>query len=179
MLIVLFRHGPAGSADPSRWPDDSLRPLTSKGEDRTRAAAMGIRKLLGESIDVVLTSPLLRAEQTAKILASETGCKRQETLDALAPGGSFRRTLAALEPYRDAAIVALVGHEPDLGKLAGVLVFGAPSALPLKKAGACAIECADAPQAGGGSVLWLLPPRLLRRLGGKKARGLSGKKARA
>jgi phosphohistidine phosphatase len=169
MLIILFRHGPAGSADPLRWPDDAARPLTPKGEERTRAAALGVRRLIGQPINLVLTSPLVRAEGTAKILASETGCKKLATLDELAPGGSFRKTLAALAEYRELEIVALVGHEPDLGKLAGVLVFGAPSALPLKKAGACAIACEAEPAPGAGLLKWLAPPRLLRRLSGKKA----------
>jgi phosphohistidine phosphatase len=176
MLIVLFRHGPAGSADPSRWPDDAARPLTPKGAERTRAAALGVRRLLGRPITAVLSSPLARAESTAEILAAATDCKKYATLEALAPGGSFRKTLAALAEFRDADIVALVGHEPDLGKLAGVLVFGAPSALPLKKAGACAIECEGEPHPGAGKLKWLAPPRLLRRLAGKR---VAGKKAHA
>ena len=66
--------------------------------------------------------------------------------------------------------VALVGHEPDLGKLAGTLVFGAPSALPLKKAGACAIQFEGAARPGAGRMVWLLTPRLLRRQAGKRDR---------
>ena len=174
MLIVLFRHGPAGSADASRWPNDAQRPLTPKGEARTRAAAFGLKRLTG-TIDLVVTSPFVRAASTAKILAAVTGCRRIETLDALAPGGSFRKTLAAVVEHRGASVVALVGHEPDLGKLAGVLVFGAPSALPLRKAGACAIEVDGELQPGAGTLRWLLPPKVLRRLAGRKRRAPSRK----
>ena len=170
MLIVLFRHGPAGSADPSRWPDDALRPLTPRGEERTRRSALGLRRLLDAPVALVMTSPLARAAGTARIVAHATEAAKRETLDALAPGGSFRKTLAALAPLTDAEVVVLVGHEPDLGKLAGVLLFGAPSALPLKKAGACAIECDGEPQPGRGVLRWFAPPRLLRRVAGKKAR---------
>src|SRR5437762_3410272 len=59
---------------------------------------------------------------------------------------------------------ALVGHEPDLGKLAGSLVFGAPRALPLKKAGACAIDFAGPVEAGAGQLAWFMSPKQLRAL---------------
>ena len=59
--------------------------------------------------------------------------------------------------------VALVGHEPDLGKLAGVLLFGAPASLPLKKAGACVISFTDVAASGAGRLEWFLPPKALRR----------------
>jgi len=67
-------------------------------------------------------------------------------------------------------VVVLVGHEPHLGKLAGTLLFGAPAHLPIKKAGACAIDFEARPRAGGGQLVWFLPPRALRQLAGKKQR---------
>jgi len=66
--------------------------------------------------------------------------------------------------------IALVGHEPDLGKLAGTLLFGAPSAVALKKAGACAIDFEGAIRPGSGRLCWFLTPRMLRRLARRKHR---------
>jgi phosphohistidine phosphatase len=169
MRIILFRHGPAGTRDAARWPDDGLRPLTSRGEERTYGAAFGLARLEPE-IRVILTSPLLRAAQTARVLEGVLTDASVEVLEALRPGGSYREVIQALGKFSDAESVALVGHEPDLGKLTGTLVFGAPSALPLKKAGACAIRFEGATRAGGGRIVWFLAPKVLRRLAGKKAR---------
>lgn len=169
MRIILFRHGPAGTRDAARWPDDGLRPLTTRGEERTYGAASGLARLEPE-IRVILTSPLVRAVQTARVLEAVLEDAEVETLEALRPGGSFREIIAALGRFADAESVALVGHEPELGKLAGTLVFGAPSALPLKKAGACSIRFEGAIRAGAGQIVWFLPPRMLRRHAGKRNR---------
>src|SRR5262245_36364533 len=72
MIILLFRHGPAGKADPARWPDDRVRPLTRRGVKRTTLAARGIATLV-EKIDLVVTSPLIRAAETARLLAEQVG----------------------------------------------------------------------------------------------------------
>ena len=171
MQIVLFRHGPAEPRDSSRWPDDRLRPLTPRGDVRTRRAARGLAKLLrGEA--AVLTSPLVRAVETAKRVAEVLNGAGVEVLEALAPGGSERKLGEILQRLRAMDAVILVGHEPDLGQLAGSWIAGAPVALPLKKAGACSITFAGRIQAGAGELDWFLPPRALRRIGG-------GKKARA
>jgi phosphohistidine phosphatase len=164
MLIVLFRHGPAGERDASRWPDDAKRPLTPKGERRTLEAARGLGRLLPGHVHV-LTSPLARAEQTARVLERVLKPERLKVTAALAPGVSYRRVIEELAALDSAECVVLVGHEPDLGKLAGVLVFGAPAALGLKKAGACSVEFVGTPAPGQGRLEWFLPPRLLRRLG--------------
>jgi phosphohistidine phosphatase len=169
MRLILFRHGPAGRRDDSRWPDDAQRPLSSRGEARTRAAARGLSRLEPE-IHTVVTSPLVRAAATARLLAEALGDADLETLDSLRPGGSWRQVIAHLANLPPGGTVVLVGHEPDLGLLAGTLVFGAPSALPLKKAGACAIVFEGAVAAGKGQLAWFLPPRFLRRRVGSKRR---------
>jgi len=167
MDIILFRHGPAGSRDPARWPDDSLRPLTSDGEEKTRRAAQGLARVLPE-VDVILTSPLVRAEQTAQaLLAATDGQAKLETFDALAPGGAARELLARLGKLDEGSVAVLVGHEPNLGELAGRLVLGGRASLPLKKAGACCLRFEGTARAGEAELLWLLPPKQLRKLGGK------------
>jgi phosphohistidine phosphatase len=170
MRVVLFRHGPAGQRDASRWPNDALRPLSPQGEQRTRLACAGLRKILGDGPATIVTSPLLRAARTAKLLAETLERSKVVTLDALAPGGSYRELIRFLAQRSPGELVVLVGHEPDLGKLAGVLLFGAPAALPLKKAGACLIQCVGEVSPGTGRLRWLLTPKLLRSRGRKGAK---------
>jgi phosphohistidine phosphatase len=168
MRLILFRHGPAGTADAARWPDDRERPLSSRGAERTQAAALGLGEMESE-ITRVLTSPLRRALETGAIVREALEIDRALELHAdLSPGGSARRLLESFADGADDETVVLVGHEPDLGKLAGTLLFGAPAHLPLKKAGACAIEFEGSPIAGEGQLLWFLPPRALRRLARKQ-----------
>ena len=111
----------------------------------------------------ILTSDLVRARQTAEILAAELDGTAVEVLSELAPGGSQRRLIHHLANGKSGECVALVGHEPDLGKLAGTLVLGASASIPLKKAGACSITVLGPVEPGMGRLDWLLPPRLLRR----------------
>lgn len=168
LRVVLFRHGPAGKRDASRWPDDGQRPLTSRGETRTRIAAAGLARLTG-GCRAIWTSPLVRASATAALLREACGEVRVHTVDALRPGGSWREVIERLQHGRGAGgTLALVGHDPDLGKLAGTLVFGAPRPLPLKKAGACAIDFEGPVEPGRGQIAWLLTPKLLRSLAGKR-----------
>ena len=166
MRVVLFRHAPAETRDPDLWPDDAERPLTSRGAKRAKRVAAGIRAL-EPALVRVLSSPAVRARETALALTAAIGeDARLETLAPLGPDGSWRQHLGVLMSLAEedpAATIALVGHEPDLGKLAGALLFGAPTPMPLKKAGACAIGL-DHPAVGAGTLLWWCPPRALRAL---------------
>jgi len=165
MRVVLFRHGPAGEADPDRWPNDAVRPLTPNGQERTQRAAEGVAELEPRIVRV-LSSPLLRARESAQVLLEALALDSRVTLcDALSPGGSASQLLEALPDVREEEAIALVGHEPDLGKLAGTLMFGAPAHIAMKKAGACAIEFEGRPLAGTGRLVWFLPPRVLRHVG--------------
>jgi phosphohistidine phosphatase len=168
LRVVLFRHGPAGTRDAARWPDDGLRPLTSRGEVRTRVAASGLVRLTG-GVRAIWTSPLARAAASAALLREASREARVSIVEALRPGGSWREIIERLQQGRGAGgTIVLVGHDPDLGKLAGSLVFGAPRALPLKKAGACAIDFEGPVEAGHGQIAWLVPPKLLRSLARKR-----------
>ncbi len=171
MRVILFRHGPAGQQDAVRWPDDGKRPLTKRGIERTARAADGLRRFVGGAPRVV-TSPLERARQTARILGEAIAPgSRTETLEALAPGAPIRETLRALKDLKSGASVVLVGHEPHLGKLAGALLFGlSGAALPMKKAGAVVIDFVGPVEPGAGRLYAFLPPRALRRLARSKAR---------
>ncbi len=165
MRLILFRHGAAGHADPARWPDDGLRPLTERGEEHVREAARGLMRLEGECAGV-LSSPLARAALTAELVREELGIERAVGFhDGLGPAGSTRSLLESLAAQAGDQTLVLVGHEPDLGKLAGMLIFGAPAHLPLKKAGACGIRFEAGLRPGTGQLAWFLPPKALRRLG--------------
>ena len=170
MRVILFRHGPAGQRDASRWPDDVKRPLTKRGLERTARAADGLRRLLGRA-GRVIASPLERARQTARIVSESIApAGKVETLDALAPGVPLRESLRWLKDLKSNTSVVLVGHEPHLGKLAGALLFGsAGGALPMKKAGALVIDFVGPVEAGTGRLYAFLPPRAMRRLSRTKA----------
>lgn len=171
MHLYLFRHGPAGRRDPSSWPEDGKRPLTARGEERTRRAARGLARLEPRP-SLILTSPLVRAHQTARLLreAFETNVP-VEVSEALGPGASPRAALDLLRKHGTDETLVLVGHEPHLGLLAGFLAFEATGiALPLKKAGVLLLEFTGPIQPGTARLQWILTPRLLRRLGRKGAR---------
>ncbi len=165
MEIYLLRHGDATDRQDGGYTRDEERPLTEAGREEARVAAEALRGL-GGAIDLVLTSPLLRAEQTATIAADllrpAQGLAR---CAPLAPGGDPEAVVAALVAAAPASAL-LVGHMPDLGELAGWLVWGLPdAALALRTGGLCRITARPGPGAGNGDLRWLLPPRLLQRLG--------------
>lgn len=162
--LYLVRHAIAAERGPD-WSDDAKRPLTHKGIARMRQIVDGLREL-DAGIDVVLTSPLVRARQTADLLVQ--GLKPAPGLvvtAALEPGGSPAGLLSALGPYANAKGVALVGHEPDLG-LFGAHLIGAAVPLTFKKGGVCRIDVAGTLTAGAGQLIWLATPAMLRALGG-------------
>ena len=167
MKILLVRHGPA--ADRAAWgrlgKEDFLRPLTPEGRARTRAAAQGLLRLV-DPPDALATSPFARAAQTADLVAHAFGVEAPEELQAIAPAAAPAEVLPWLQARAGLDLVALVGHEPQLGGLASWLL--ARSEVPfleLKKAGACLLDLGDRPRAGSARLVWLLLPAQLRRLG--------------
>lgn len=162
-LLYLVRHAIAAERGPN-YPDDRERPLTSEGVSRFKRSVEGLRKL-DVKLELVITSPLVRAAHTAELLVSGIGAKpRLERLDALAPGGRRAEVLEAIARYsKRAHHVALVGHEPDLGELASRLLR-ARGTIEFKKGAVCCMELDGAMPTGPGVLKWLLPPRALRKL---------------
>ena len=159
--LYLVRHAVAADRG-DEWPDDTKRPLTPKGIERFRDVAEGLRAI-HVVVDVVLTSPLVRARQTAELLAAGLAPHPAvQVTDALAPGAAPSALADAVARTKQRR-VACVGHEPDLGQLAAQLV-GAKRPFEFRKGGVCRIDL-DAP-AGPGHLVWLATPRLLRRAGG-------------
>jgi phosphohistidine phosphatase len=158
--IYLIRHGVAEERG-EEWPDDAKRPLTNKGADRLRKSIRGLVRL-GVSLDVILTSPLVRTRQTTDIVASFFDPRPPiVVVDALAPGGSVPSVMAEIEKQSRRSNMALVGHEPDIGKLAGHLA-GLGQRLEFKKGAVCRIDIETLGPRATGTLQWLLTPRIMR-----------------
>ena len=164
--LLLVRHAIADTRDPAHWPDDRLRPLTEDGERRFRVAARGLRRIV-PSVDVLLSSPLVRAWQTAELLASVAHWPAPKRFNALAPGHLPDQVLDALAPYSNSGSLGLVGHEPDLSELAAYLIGSrdGEARLEMKKGGAAQISFDGDLQTGLATLRWLMTPAILRALG--------------
>ncbi|HYN07595.1 MAG TPA: phosphohistidine phosphatase SixA [Vicinamibacterales bacterium] len=160
--LYLVRHAIAAERG-RQWPDDTKRPLTHKGAARMRQIVMGLRDL-GVEFDLVLTSPLVRARQTAELLIAGVRSKPTlEVTDALAPGEPPVKVAAMLAKHAASCSIALVGHEPGLGELAAWLV-GANEPFVMKKGGVCCLKVNALPPARNGQVVWHATPKMLRAL---------------
>jgi phosphohistidine phosphatase len=161
--LLVIRH--AEAAPPEAGQDDEARPLTPKGKRATKRVTQGLVTLVPE-IDVLATSPLRRAVQTAKIVRSAFGNPAREELEALAPAGSREEVLTWLQDRSDPETVAIVGHEPHLGLLTSWLLASPLNHfMEFKKGGACLITWPDHPTAGTAWLKWALTPGQLEKLG--------------
>ncbi|MCU0526308.1 MAG: phosphohistidine phosphatase SixA [Elainella sp. Prado103] len=160
--LYMIRHGLAGQR--GDYANDDERPLTGEGIHRTRKVAKRLYDL-NIRFELILTSPLARARQTAEILQSYKLSSQLEESKALAPGGEINIWLSWLQQWRQSGktCLAIVGHEPDLGEWAETLVWGASHQnLIFKKAGVMGLLLPDAESPIGRSqMFWLSPPRLL------------------
>jgi len=165
MKLYLLRHAIAGERDAARYPDDRLRPVTTEGRRRMSEAARGMKRY-GVTCDLILTSPLARAHQTAQIVSQVLGGPEPRLCEALAPGGSITSILESIGSARSIKDVMLVGHEPGLSQMAGVLISAQQSGprLELKKGGLCIVEFDGRPEPGGGTLTLLAKPGMLRAL---------------
>lgn len=158
--LYLIRHAIAEERGDA-WPDDTLRPLTDEGRARMRKVAKGLVRL-GVKLDVILTSPLVRARQTAELVgAAFDGQPPILELPQLEPGTPYTELLDGLRKYARKKRVALVGHEPDLGIVASRLL-GTKKPIAFRKGGACLIEVGSLPPSTPGSLRWLATPAMLR-----------------
>lgn len=160
--LYIVRHAIAAERGPD-WPDDTKRPLTDRGIDRFKEVVAALAAL-DVQLESVLTSPLVRAKQTAELLARGIpSAPALAIVPALAPGHTPGEVMDEVaRKAGGAARVAVVGHEPDLGRLAAHLI-GARRAVPFKKAGVCRIDM-DMLSSRGGRLVWFAPPRVLRKL---------------
>jgi len=163
--LYIVRHGIAVDHGTPGIPDDE-RPLTPKGERRMREVARGLAAL-DLPVDRIASSPLPRAWRTAEIVAEGLGMAGAvEVADVLRAGGSARDAAdwLALQPE---APLMIVGHNPALDELLGLLLTGDPSALPFTfKKGAVAALTRPGGDSDRHALRWAAPPRLLRKLSG-------------
>ena len=140
--------------------NDADRPLIPKGERRLRSAAAAMEKL-ELSFDLILSSPFIRAKQTAEIVASELKLKKRvEFFDGLVPSGNPKALIHALNELKPAPEnVLLVGHEPYLSRLISLLVSGhADAVIEMKKGGLCKLETTELRHGQCARLAWLLTP---------------------
>jgi len=160
--LYLIRHGIA--AERGTYADDDDRPLTQKGIQKTEQIAQRLVEL-ELKFDLIQTSPLVRARQTATILHDYKLASVIETSDLLAPAGNLQAWLnwLKLQPEEADRTLALVGHQPDLGNWAESLVWGSSKErLVVKKAGIIGLTLPPRGSVIGRSeMFWLTPPRFL------------------
>lgn len=166
MDLYLVRHGVAFKSDPTRWPDDRERPLTPDGKRRFRRAARGLATI-APTVDVVLSSPWLRAWSTAELLASVAGWPVPQACDALQAGRAPAEVLQSLQAFDERGALALVGHEPSLHELASYLLTAEAghAAIEFRKGGVAWLEVQDGLRPGSARLRSLWQPKVLRALG--------------
>jgi len=158
--LYLIRHAIADEPGDT-WPDDTKRPLTAEGISRMRKAARGLVRL-GVHLDVVLASPLVRARQTAEIVAAAFDQRPPVvTATSLAPAGDYTDLLDDLQKHAKRTHIALVGHEPGIGELAARLA-GSRRRFEFKKGSVCRIDVESIPPGRPGSLRWFVTPAILR-----------------
>lgn len=161
--LVVVRHAIACERDPIRWKDDRKRPLTAAGRSRFRKAAKGLSRFV-ETPNRVLTSPLVRAVETAGILEQLAGWPAANHCLELAPQCAPALTLNRLRAERGTRIV-IVGHEPHLSRFVSACVAGtaARTVIEIKKGGVVILRFERGMKFGGATLIALLPPRTLRK----------------
>jgi phosphohistidine phosphatase len=164
MHIYLLRHGIAVDPGTGGCKRDAERALTPEGRQKLLHAAAAL-KALEISPDLILSSPYVRAHQTAKLIARQLGLGRKQLqlTEHLQPGGSFNSLIREIGQLRALpSALLLVGHEPDLSLVASHLVAGsAKMRIDLKKAGLVALDAASL--GPGAAVLrFILTPRQMR-----------------
>ena len=172
MNLLVIRHAIAEDkeafAESGR--DDDQRPLTQAGRGKMRRAAQGLRVVAGR-VALLASSPLVRARETAEIVAPELGASRVEIVEALRPDQSYDELVKWLRshsmPNDDGdRVVAVVGHEPHLsGLVTWLMTGGDDSRVELKKGAACLVHFDGPPRKGEGVLRWALTPSQLRGLG--------------
>ena len=168
MKLIVVRHGAAMDREEfaaTGEPDD-LRPLTKKGKNEMESVAEGLRQQV-DTLDKLGTSPLVRARETADIIADAYKIELPEVTRSLMPGAGFDEFEKWCDGLNNAKTVAVVGHEPHLSTLVTWLLTGdKDSRVRLKKGGACLLEFESEVRKGAGILNWLLTPRQLSKTAG-------------
>ena len=164
MDLYILRHG---KAEPygQGFSSDHLRPLTSKGRKRTKRSVNGM-KAADVNVDLIVSSPILRARQTAEIVHKGLDLAEPiEFSDTLA-SGSGREIMSAVQAYTSYNCVMLVGHEPALSELISTMASGTyHTALNLKPGGLCKLNVTAVRPGQCASIEWFVTPKQLVAMG--------------
>ena len=161
MNIYILRHGLAVEPGSSGFTKDSERPLTPKGERKVRKIGKAFEKL-ELSFDCILSSPYIRARQTARIVADSLDAgKKLDLSEALTPGGSPRKLIEEINGRKPKPEnVLIVGHEPYLSELVSNLLSGdVDVAVTMKKGGLCKLTADELRPGQCARLEWLLTPK--------------------
>lgn len=160
MLVYFLRHASAGQhkTDPAK---DEKRPLDREGVEQCGYVGRAL-SLLQTRPDVIISSPLKRATQTASIVANQIAYEGKIVIDpALGPEAAFAQFRDLLTRYSNQEAIMVVGHNPNLSEFVGRLIGGGSRAgIDLKKAGVARVEVSQ----HRGVLNWCLTPKVLRAL---------------
>jgi phosphohistidine phosphatase len=165
MQLYIVRHGIAIDREDPQCPPDPERYLTEEGVEKTKQVAKGVAAL-GVAGDLLLTSPYVRASQTAEIFASALDYPKQKIrrTDLLLPGAEPSQLFRELAKEKQASSVLLFGHAPQLDDVIATALGSKKHLTVLKKAGVAFVELKRlSPPIG--QLVWLGTPKLLRRAG--------------
>jgi phosphohistidine phosphatase len=165
MKLYLIRHSNAVEPGTPDYEDDSQRPLTEKGREKMRKIASALKEL-SVNPDLILSSPFVRAAQTAEVLSKIMKYKKDIAYsDALIPVGSADTLIGEINEKYTVDELVLVGHEPSLSALVGTLTGGGPEiSINLKNGGVCCLSADDLHVERKATLEWLLTPKILSRL---------------
>lgn len=163
--LYIMRHGLAAGRAGGGINDDAKRPLTAEGKKKMQEIAHGLVRL-GFEVDWIVSSPLVRAVETAGIVSDSLASKvPMDITEALSPRAPAEALISFLSRHPNRRRVLVVGHEPDLGELAARLVGAGRNAnLAFKKGGCCSITFNQFPPKSPGQLVWWLTPRVMRKL---------------
>lgn len=156
--IYLLRHAEAAPHKDPRYRHDADRPLTEEGAAKMRKAAHGMKKI-GLQFDRIVTSPFVRARETAEIVAEVLKETDRLSLDeALASGARWDKVKKALAagPAKYADSVLLIGHEPDFSKMTADIIGASRTSITFKKGSLAAIAVDAIPPKEPGSLAFLM-----------------------
>ena len=164
MNLFLLRHGLAVERAEFDFASDGLRPLTAKGRQQLRQTCVALRRMKLD-FNLILSSPLVRARQTAEIVAAELKLKKRLSFaDELKPGGNPKKLVQKIFHQNPTANnILLVGHEPDWSRLLSLLVSGGPGLqLDFKKGGLAKLEIEKLRAGQCAALAWLLTPKQMK-----------------
>ena len=166
MNLYIIRHAIAVDEGLPEYDNDSQRPLTDKGKKKMRQIARGLR-VLGVDFDLILSSPYVRAKETAEILAEVSKTKADVAFsENLVPTGDPDLLISEINEKYSVNSIALVGHEPYLTTLISLLVSDSASLdMTLKKGGVCRLSANDLHHSRKTTLEWLLTPGILVEIG--------------